>query len=91
MPMVLRAIDGRADVVEQRRVFEQLSLDATEAVNLLRGVEQLQCQRRDLLAVRRLRVELRREVENGAAPGGRQAPAVRYPTVFTTFFGCRSI
>ena len=77
--MVLRATDGGADVVKQRGVFEKLSVDAIELMHLLRLVENLEREPRDLTAVRRLGIECRYEREDRLPASRCQRPTASDP------------
>ncbi len=52
MAVVARARHVLADVVEQRRVLEQLAVGVAESVQSRGGVEQLECEQRHLSRVR---------------------------------------
>ena len=74
--VMFRAIDGCADVMKERRAFEELSLDAAETVSLGGGVEKLERELGDVLAVIRVGIDQRGEIQDGASTSLGQAPSV---------------
>jgi hypothetical protein len=78
MVMVLRAAHRRADVVEQRRAFQELAIEGPEGVEGFRAVEDRHGEPRHVSAVGRIGIEGRRETDDRAATKLLQSPPARH-------------